>query len=138
MSAAENKAILQRVFAETARGNGRPFVDVLADDVRWTIIGATAWSRTYEGKRAVMTELLGPLAAQLDGPNLVSAERFVAEGDVVVVEGKNHSATKSGAPYPNRYCWVFVMRGGKAVEITEYTDTQLIAAVLGAPPPGRG
>ncbi|MEV4299660.1 nuclear transport factor 2 family protein [Microbispora rosea] len=35
---------------------------------------------------------------------------------------------------PNRYCWVFVMRGGKVAEITEYTDTQLIAEIL-APPP---
>jgi hypothetical protein len=33
-----------------------------------------------------------------------------------------------------KYCWVFVMRDGKAVEITEYTDTQLINDVL--TPPG--
>jgi uncharacterized protein len=130
---ASNKAFLQGIFAETAKGNGRPFVDALADDVRWTIIGQTAWSRTYEGKRAVLAELLGPLGEQLGGRNVVSAERFVAEGDVVVVEGRNHSVTESGRDYPNRYCWVCVMRNGKITEITEYTDTQLIAEVL-APP----
>ena len=129
-----NKAFLQEVFAETSKGNGRPFLDALADDVRWTIIGQTAWSRTYEGKRAVLDELLRPLTEQLGGRNLVSAERFVADNDVVVVEGCNHSVTRSGRDYPNRYCWVFVMRDGKVAEITEYTDTQLIAEVL-APPP---
>jgi uncharacterized protein len=129
-----NKAFLQGVFAETAKGNGRPFLDALADDVRWTIIGQTAWSRTYEGKRAVLQELLRPLAEQLGGRNLVSAERFVADGDVVVVEGRNHSITRSGRDYPNRYCWVLVMREGKIAQITEYTDTQLITEVL-APPP---
>lgn len=134
MSEVGNKALLQGIFAETAKGNGRPFVDALADDVRWTITGQTAWSRTYQGKRAVLDELLRPLAEQLGGRNVVSAERFVADNDVVVVEGRNHSVTKSGRDYPNRYCWVFVIRDGKIAEITEYTDTQLITEVL-APPP---
>lgn len=133
MSEVANKTLLQRIFTETAKGNGKPFVDALADDVRWTIIGQTAWSRTYEGKRAVLDELLRPLAEQLGGRNVVSAERFVADNDVVVVEGRNHSVTRSGRDYPNRYCWVFVLRDGKVAEITEYTDTLLIAEVL-APP----
>jgi ketosteroid isomerase-like protein len=133
MTPAENKALLQEVFAETAKGNGRPFVATLADDVRWRIIGKTAWSRTYEGKQAVLAELLGPLAAQFEGPNRVSADRFIAEGDLVVVEARNHSVTKAGLPYPNRYCWVFVMRDGKVADITEYADTQLITETLAHP-----
>ncbi|MBU6442837.1 MAG: nuclear transport factor 2 family protein [Alphaproteobacteria bacterium] len=130
MSPADNKRMLQNVFSETAKGNGRPFVDMLADGIRWTIIGTTAWSRTYEGKEAVLKDLLAPLNANFAGPNVVTAERFIAEGDVVVVEGRNHSTTKAGPPYPNRYCWVFVLREGKAHEITEYTDTDLINRVL--------
>jgi uncharacterized protein len=133
VSEAGNKAFLQGIFAETAKGNGRPFVDALADDVRWTIIGQTAWSRTYHGKHAVLDELLRPLAQQLGGRNIVSAERFVADHDVVVVEGRNHSVTRSGRDYPNRYCWIFVIRDSKVAEITEYTDTQLIAEVLTPP-----
>ncbi|GII56583.1 hypothetical protein Pth03_49720 [Planotetraspora thailandica] len=76
MSEVDNRAFLQGVFAETAKGNGRPFIDALADDVRWTIIGQTPWSRTYEGKRAVLDELLRPLSEQLGGRNVVSAERL--------------------------------------------------------------
>ena len=101
MSEVDNKALLRRVFEATATGDGRPFVDALADDVRWTIIGTTAWSRTYEGKPTVLAELLGPLAQQLTGANVVAAERFIAEGDLVVVEGRNHSVTKAGPRYPN-------------------------------------
>ncbi|MFF0310251.1 nuclear transport factor 2 family protein [Streptosporangium sp. NPDC004379] len=137
MSEIDNRALLEEVFAETAKGNGRPFVDALADDLRWTIIGRTAWSRVYEGKRAVLDELLRPLSEQLGGRNVVSAERFVADGDVVVVEARNHGVTTSGHDYPNRYCWIFVMRDGEIAEITEYTDTQLIAEVLAPPPAAR-
>jgi hypothetical protein len=41
MSDARNKALLRHAFEETAKGNGRPFVEALADVVRWTIIGST-------------------------------------------------------------------------------------------------
>lgn len=97
MGAAENKSLVRELFAETAKGNGSPFVAALAEDVRWTIIGTTDWSGTYDGKRAVLEDLLQPLAEQLDGPNIVSAEEFVAEGDLVVVQGRNHSITKAGS-----------------------------------------
>lgn len=129
----DNKAVLQHVFEESAKGNGRPFMDMLADDVRWEIIGTTDWSRTFVGKPAVISELLRPLAAQFSGPNTVCATRFIADGDLVAIEGVNKSTTKNGSAYPNRYCWIFRMRDGKAVEVTEYCDTQLIDDVLSYP-----
>jgi ketosteroid isomerase-like protein len=128
-----NKAILEHVFAETAKGNGGPFVEALADDVSWTIVGTTAWSKTYSGKRAVLKELLGPLNAQLESGNFVTASRFIAEGDVVVVEGQGHNTTKTGKAYRNRYCWLFSFREGKVVSLVEYADTALIEAALQAP-----
>ncbi len=130
MGLAENKAVLSHAFAETAKGNGRPFVEMMADDVLWTIIGSTSWSRSYSGKQAVVRDLLTPLAANFDGSNIVTAERFIAEGDLVVVEGRNHSVTKRGDAYANRYSWTFRFVAGKVAEITEYTDTDLIVRVL--------
>ena len=103
---------------------------MMADDVIWTIIGTTSWSGSYSGKRAVVSDLLIPLAANFDGSNIVTAERFIAEGDLVVVEGRNHSVTKRGDAYANRYSWTFRFVAGKVAEITEYTDTDLIARVL--------
>jgi hypothetical protein len=38
---ASNKARLEHVFAETAKGNGQPFLDAFADDADWTIMGTT-------------------------------------------------------------------------------------------------
>ena len=130
---ADAKRIVEQAFAETAKGNGRPFIDMLADDVEWEIIGTTDWSRTFAGKRSVVADLLRPLNDQFEGPNTVVATRVIADGDVVVVEGRNLSTTKRGAPYPNRYCWVFEMRGGQAVRVTEYCDTALIDRVLVRP-----
>lgn len=73
---------------------------------------------------------LRPLAAQFDGPNIVTASRFVGDGPVIVVEGQNHSVTKRGERYPNRYCWIFTFEENKVVDIVEYCDTALIERVL--------
>ncbi|MBU3057831.1 MULTISPECIES: nuclear transport factor 2 family protein [Pseudomonadaceae] len=133
MNAADNKRRLQHVFAETANGNGRPFIDCLSDDVRWTIIGSTAWSRTYEGKADVIGNLLKPLGAQLGNRNVIVPLRFIAEDDLVVVEAQGRNTTQAGTPYHNSYCWVCRMSGGRIVEMTEYADTQLIDCVLQSP-----
>jgi ketosteroid isomerase-like protein len=133
MTAQDNKAILAEVFAATAKGNGRPFLDALADDVHWRIIGTTAWSRTYVGKSSVISDLLRPLGRQLGGPSIITATGFIAEGDVVVVQGTGHNQTVSGKAYENTYCWVIRMRDGKMSELTEYADTQLIASALNPP-----
>lgn len=133
MTASDNKRTLQGIFAATANGDGRPFVNALADDVSWRIIGTTGWSRTYIGKQAVLEQLLAPLNAQLAGGNTIVATRFIAEDDMVVVEGVGRNKTKSGRQYENEYCWVIRMDGGKINEVTEYADTHLIVSALDPP-----
>ena len=59
-----NKQLMQDIFAELAKGNGKPFVDSMADDFRWIIPGTSSWSRTWSGKRAVLDELMRPLFAR--------------------------------------------------------------------------
>ena len=133
MTAAANKQLLQSIFSELAKSNSKPFVDAMADDFRWTISGTTKWSRSYDGKQAVLTELLGPLRTTLDGKITTTAHRFIAEGDHVVVEARGRNVTKAGAPYNNTYCFVFRLAGGKLREVTEYLDTELVTAALGDP-----
>jgi len=133
MSAAENKLLMQQIFAELAKGNGKPFVDIMADDFRWTITGTTPWSKTYDGKQAVLKDLMQPLFSQFANRYINTAERFIAENDYVVVECRGRVTTKAGKAYNNTYCYVCRMAGGKLRELTEYLDTQLVAAALADP-----
>lgn len=131
MNATENKLLMQQVFRELSRGNSEPFRDAMADDFCWTVIGSTKWSGTYAGKQAVLTELIGPLFSQFSGQYSNTPDRFIAEGDHVVVQCRGHVTTKSGMPYNNTYCYVCRLGDGKLRELTEYCDTQLIATALG-------
>lgn len=131
MSASENKQLLQHIYTELSKGNSGPFLENMAEDVRWTIMGTTRWSKTYEGKQAILTELLGPLFAQFADQYTATAHRFIAEDDLVVVEVSGRVTTKSGKPYNNSYCYIFRLDGGKIQEVKEYLDTQLAVSVLG-------
>lgn len=133
MSAADNKRLMQSIFAELATGNGKPFVAAMADDFSWILTGTTEWSRAYRGKQTVMTELMGPLFGQFADVYTNRAERIIAEDDLVVVECRGRATTKAGKPYNNAYCYVIRMADGKMRELTEYMDTALVEDVLQAP-----
>jgi ketosteroid isomerase-like protein len=133
MTAERNKRVMQEIFSAMSRGDGRPLVAAMADDISWTISGTTAWSRTYRGKQAVIDELFRPLGRLLAGPMTQTAQRLVAEDNVVVVECRGHAVTKDGKPYDNSYCWVCRLEDGKLKELTEYLDTDLAVRVLGTP-----
>jgi ketosteroid isomerase-like protein len=136
MSAAENKQLMQRIFSELSTGKGDLFRESLANGFCWNMIGTTAWSGTYRGKQSVLTELLEPLFSQFADRYTNTAQRFVAEGDHVVVECRGQVTTKAGKPYSNTYCWVCRLAEGKLQELTEYMDTELVTTAL-APPAAR-
>jgi len=132
-TAALNKAALQTAFAVLAEGDGAPFVALMDDDFCWHMIGTTAWSGSYRGKQVVRERLFAPLFAQFADRYSNSAERFIAEGDYVVVQCRGRVTHKSGRRYDNTYCYVCRFEHGRLKELTEYMDTQLVADVLDAP-----
>lgn len=131
---AANKKYILQVMAELDKGNGKPFVEAMADDVSWTIPGDTPWSRTYRGKQAVVQDLLRPVYAQFATPYVSSTHRVMADGDMVVIEFDGRVTTKAGKAYNNRYCYVCRMEGGRIKDLVEYFDTALVNSALQAPP----
>jgi uncharacterized protein len=129
----QNKQLMQAIFAELARGNGKPFTAAMADDFSWIIPGHSTWSRTWRGKRAVLDDLMRPLFARFATTYVNEAVRFIAEDDIVVVECRGKVMTKTGKPYDNHYCYVCRLADGQLRELTEYMDTELATAALGAP-----
>ena len=128
-----NKQLLRHVYAEVSKGNAQPLLDSLADDVQWTIIGSTALSGTSRGKQEVIDKLLKPLRARLaDGPIVFQPERFIAEGEYVVMQAHGRATALSGKPYNNTYCIVCRIVDGKVKEMVDYVDTELITSALGA------
>ena len=127
MGAAENKQLIQDVFAAWTKGDGGAFFNILADDVRWTVIGTSPVSRTYTSKQAFLEGATKPLSAKLAGPIQPTVRNIIAEGDNVVLQWEGKATSKSGKPYNNNYCWVMKINNGKVTEGTAYIDTELVS-----------
>jgi ketosteroid isomerase-like protein len=133
MTSAENKKLMEEIFNGLANRNGSLLVERMADEFRWINIGTSKWSGTFEGKAAVLRDLLAPLRTKLVERSRTVAHRFIAEGDYVIVEARGDNVTKAGQRYNNEYCFVFRLSEGQIQEVKEYSDTALIDAVLGDP-----
>ncbi len=137
MGAAENKQLVQQIYADSANRSGTTFVDHLADDVRWGVTGQYSWSGSYEGKDAILDGLLGHLRTLLVDRARTVAFNFIAEGDYVVVEAKGDNVTKTGVRYDNEYCMVWRLENGRIKQIKEYCDSALVERALGPFPKSR-
>lgn len=135
MSAATNKALIQQVYTDAANRSGSTFVDSIADDVRWVVTGQYSWSRTFEGREAVLNGLMGHFRSLFAERPRTVAHNFIAEGDYVVVEAKGDNVTRTGVRYDNDYCMVWRVESGRIKEIKEYCDSALVEKALG-PFPG--
>jgi uncharacterized protein len=130
MSATDNESLVRHLYVEVSNGNPGPLIEHLADDVEWTIIGSTPLSGVYRGRDAVVSELFAGLRARLSGPVQFSFDRFITDGDRVVMEAHGHAVTHDDRSYDNRYCVIFDIVDGRLARIIDYVDTQLVNAVL--------
>ena len=131
MGTAENKHFISNMFIELSKGNAEAFLGSIADNVRYTIIGTTKYSGTFNGKQELINQLLGPLTAQLEGGIAVTPDNLIADGDYVAMQAHGKARSKNGRSYNNTYCHVFRIASGKVQEVTEYLDTELVTSAFG-------
>jgi uncharacterized protein len=130
MGTVENRRLLEHIYTEISKGNLEPLMESLADDAQWTIIGSTPLSGTFRGKQEILDKLVRPLGAALDGHVAFTFERFIAEGDYVVMQARGRGTAKAGRPYDNSYCIVCRIVDGQVREMADYVDTELITSAL--------
>jgi ketosteroid isomerase-like protein len=130
MSATENQTLIAEAFAACEHGDYHPFFKVVSDDVRWTVIGTTPISGTFEGKQAFLDGAVVPLHDRLAGPIQATVLDVFGDGDHVILRWRGESSSRSGRPYHQTYCWVMRLAGGLVVEVTAYLDTELVSAMF--------
>ena len=129
MGAAENKELIRKMGE--AKGLDA-MLGMMADDIRWTLIGNTRFSGTFNGKKELLDKLIHPLVGQMESMGTGTTDNVIAEGDYVVVQTRGQGRkTKTGNSYNNTYCIVYKIADDKVKEVTEYCDTELITAAFG-------
>jgi uncharacterized protein len=118
MSASENKELIRNMFVELSKGNAEAFLGSLADNVRFTVIGTTKYSGTFNGKQEFISKALEPLSAQLDGGISLTVDNFIADGNYVAMQARGKSNTKGGGTYNNTYCTSSASLTGKSRKLS--------------------
>ena len=136
MSAADNKKLMETIFAGAAAGDRALFVDALADDVTMTVTGQYSWSQTFHGKESVLRDLYGYVASVLQHRRTIPF-RIIADDEWVAVEARGDMVTQAGERYDNHYCLIYRIENGKIREIREYNDSMLCERVLGPFPKAK-
>ena len=137
MSAADNKRLMENIFARIEAGDRSLFVASLADDVTMTVTGLYSWSQTFRGREAVLRDLFGYVRSLLEEGSRTLPFRFIADDDCVVVEARGDMMTKAGERYDSHYCLIYRIELGKIRKIREYQDSTLCERVLGPFPAAR-
>ncbi|PPR62933.1 MAG: hypothetical protein CFH10_00670, partial [Alphaproteobacteria bacterium MarineAlpha4_Bin2] len=85
MSAKDNRKIIEKAVAEWNAGDGMAIFRLLADDVKWTVIGSTPVSGTYRSRQAFIDGAVTKIGSRIDGIVTPKIVDILAEGDTVVL-----------------------------------------------------
>lgn len=102
--------------------------NLLAPDIKWTIVGHSYASKTFTSKQELLNEVLIPFGARFAGEK---AQRFspttvhgiYSDGDTVIVLSDGKGIASDGKSYENNYAWFLKMKDGQAVEVTAFFDS---------------
>jgi ketosteroid isomerase-like protein len=122
-AAIANRERVAAAFAAWADGTGY-ITDLLAPDLRWTIVGHSAASRTYTSRQQFVDDVLHPFGQRFtERFRPVAIRGLYADGDTVIILWDGHGVALDGVPYDNTYAWFLTFRDGLVVEATAFYDS---------------
>jgi len=130
MDAGQNRKLIEDAFKGWVRGDRTAFNDLMADDLRWTVIGNSPVSGRYNSKREFLEKAGGRMAEKLASGIQPSLRHVIADGNMVALVFDGHATGKNGTDYRQTYCWVLRVEEGRIREGTAYLDTELITRLF--------
>jgi len=118
----KNRHAVQEAFDNWRRGAGSVF-DLLASDAKWTIVGRSAASGTYQSRHDFLDQVVIPFNARLSTPLVPTVRGIYADGDMVIVLWDGAAMARDGKSYENTYSWYLKMRNGKIVSAIALYDS---------------
>jgi ketosteroid isomerase-like protein len=131
MNQRSNVDVVQRTYDAVDRGDIPAVLELLTDDVEWTLQGPSTipFAGTRHGRDGVAEffTLLGQnLQFQVFEPYL-----FLNEGDTVVALGRERSQSPStGGTVVQEWAHVYTLRDGKIATFQAFEDTAALAAAF--------
>lgn len=119
-----NLEIVKQGYADFMQGNIPAMLDILHDDIEWTLPASAgvSFSGTFKGKDGVLK-----FFENVGGTNDIkefAIDHYIADGDHVVALGHlSATARDTGKNSSNKWAHVWKLKDGKVVNHYEYADT---------------
>jgi len=123
-----NKIAVRRFFDAMNAGDVQRIVESYAEDGCLQTMGHTLISGTFT--RDQRAQSAGSIFDVFPQGIRFTILGMVAEGDKVAVEATGEGMHVSGQTYTNEYHFLFRLRDGKLVRLTEYLDTERVTGIL--------
>lgn len=109
----KNKETVKQVDAAFSANNIEGFLELCAENVKWTILG----DRIIEGKTSIR-EFVNSMGEM--EPPVIMNKNMIAESDSVAAYGEMTMKDKTGQSVPYAYCDVYKFQDDKIVELNSY------------------
>ena len=89
------------------------YLDYIAEDVRWNIIG----KKPVIGKKNFIEAMK---KEELESLPVITIKNIISNGEYVIVESRGKTGIKKGTRFKPAYCDIYRLRNGKISEVTTY------------------
>ncbi len=133
MSEQTNVEVVQGTYEAVGRGDIPALLDLLTEDVEWTLQGPSLipFAGPCKGRDGV-AEFFSQVGGSLEFLQFEPRD-FVAQGDTVVVLGYERNLIKpTGRTFEQEWAHVYTLRDGKIAKARFFEDTAAYVAAFGA------
>ncbi|MEO1105434.1 MAG: nuclear transport factor 2 family protein, partial [Pseudomonadota bacterium] len=106
------------------------FGDILAPNIKWTILGSSPVAGTYTDLAVFIEEAARPVTSRLTSPLLPKVHDIWAVDDTVIIRWDGSAPTTGGGTYENQFLWIFTMEDGLVTEAEAFLDLQAYDALV--------
>ena len=128
-----NVEVVQETYEAVGRGDIPAVLDLLTDDVEWTLQGPSAipFAGTRHGREGA-AEFFSLVGKNLEFEQFEPRE-FVVQGDTVAVLGYERSLIKpTGRTLEQEWAHVYTLRDGKIAKFRAFEDTAALVVAFDA------
>jgi len=113
--------IVTAFFEAGTTGDAKALIGFFAEDAVWdNRIDNDPMGGVYEGRDAILAELLEPLFQFLPNGITTTIERTIESDGAVVCLNTGHGITEDGQSFDKRYAHVFDFRNDFIARVTEF------------------
>lgn len=127
-----NVEFISGLYEAFAAGDVPRVLGSMADDIEWWEAEGNPWypGRAFVGVQEVIDGVFGRIAREFEGFEVVP-ERFLSDGDVVVMIGRYRGkGTVTGKVLDAQALHMWTVRDGKIARFQQFVDTRQLADVL--------